>query len=387
METKNIVIFGAGQLGRKAFEHYGKDSIINIIDNSLDKIGGGMRGIPIISLSQFLEERTGNETILICATWKHTGEIIEQLTDCGITDYKIFTPQLFEDTDLVMNQYEQFEGTSEEVWNQQIIEDGRREQIREYVDDIKDKVPLFHEIEIETINRCNGICGFCPVNINKDIREEQFMDETLFFRIIGQLEELGFAGRFALFSNNEPLLDDRLISFSKYAREHLPDAQIHLFTNGTLLTLRKFLELIPYLDELIIDNYNQQLQLIPPVKKIKEYVEQVNDSALRKKVKILLRKPDEILSSRGGDAPNRNHVMDVSSETCALPFCQMVVRPSGEVSLCCNDPYGKVTLGNLNTETIQDVWYGEAYRKVRKKLLEGRGALDHCKNCDTFMTI
>jgi len=251
-----------------------------------------------------------------------------------------------------MNQYEQFEGTSEELWNNRIIEDGRREQIRKFVNDIKDQIPLFHEIEIETINRCNGVCGFCPVNINRDIRKEQFMDEHLFFKIIDELEQLCFAGRIALFSNNEPLLDDRLIPFSKYTREHLPDAQVHLFTNGTLLTIDRFLELIPYLDELIIDNYNQQLQMIPPVKKIKEYIEGVQDPILRKKVKILLRKPNEILSSRGGDAPNRKHIMDVTDETCALPFCQMIVRPSGKVSLCCNDPYGKNTLGDLNKETF-----------------------------------
>lgn len=384
---ENIVIFGAGQLGDMAIERYGKDNIVRIIDNSPNKVGSQRHGIPIIYLDQFLREKTGNEIILICATWKHTMEIMDQLSSCGITEYKVFTPQLFEDTDLVMNQYEQFEGTSEEVWDKQIIEDGRREYIRKFVDDIKDQIPLFHEIEIETINRCNGICGFCPVNINRDIRKEQFMEESLFFKIIGELEELGFAGRVALFSNNEPLLDDRLIPFSKYTREHLPDAQIHLFTNGTLLTLDKFLELIPYLDELIIDNYNQQLQFIPMVKEIKEYIEGIKDPTLRKKVKILLRKPNEILSSRGGDAPNRNHVMDVCNETCALPFCQMVVRPSGEVSLCCNDPYGKITLGNLNKETIREVWYGEDYREVRRKLLKGRENLEHCKNCDTFMTI
>ncbi len=383
----NIVIFGAGELGCKAIEKYGKENIIKIIDNNPQKVGGQLLGIEIISFPRFLREKRGNETILICATWKHTTEIVEQLGSSGIKDYKVFTPQLFEDTDLIMNQYEQFEGISEEVWNNRIVEDGRREQVRRFVNDIKDQVPLFHEIEIETINKCNGICEFCPVNINKDIREEQFMDERLFFKIINELEQLCFAGRIALFSNNEPLLDDRLIPFSKYTREHLPNAQIHLFTNGTLLTIDKFLELAPYLDELIIDNYNQQLQLIPPVKKIKDYIEESQDLVLRKKVKILLRKPNEILSSRGGDAPNRNQVINVTEETCALPFCQMVVRPSGKVSLCCNDPYGKSTLGNLNEETILEVWYGRKYEEVRKNILLGRGNIDHCKNCDTFMSI
>ena len=57
------------------------------------------------------------------------------------------------------------------------------------------------------------------------------------------------------------------------------------------------------MDELIIDNYNQQLQLTSSSKKIVEYCEKHEE--LRKKVTIVLRKPKEVLTNRGGDAPNR----------------------------------------------------------------------------------
>ena len=212
------------------------------------------------------------------------------------------------------------------------------------------------------------------------------MSWELFEKIINQLAEINYSGKLALFSNNEPFLDERIIEFSSYAREHLAKAKIHLFTNGTLLNLDIFLEIINYLDEIIIDNYNQQLQLIPSVKIIKEYVDSCGDDAIRKKVKILLRKPNEILTSRGGEAPNREKIIDVSEDTCALPFQQLIIRPSGKVSLCCNDPLGKETLGDLTKETILDVWFGEKYRKTREKIARGRKYLNHCKNCDTFIS-
>lgn len=383
----NLVIFGAGTLGHKAIEKYGADNIVAVIDNDQNKIGTIFDGFTIISLADFIKIRNGDEKIYICATQKHIEEMSRQLIQEGIDNYFVLNLQLFEDCDLIMNQYETFEGTSEQAWNDNIIEGKAREQVRNYVNENKDVIPLFHEIEIETINRCNGGCTFCPVNVKNDIRTERLMDENLFYKIINELKEINYMGRIALFSNNEPLLDKRIVIFSKYVRENLPKAQVHLFTNGTLLSLDLFTQLIPYLDELIIDNYNQQLELIPTVRTIKEYIEASQDDTLRKKVKILLRKPDEILSSRGGDAPNRNTVMDVHNENCALPYCQMVVRPSGKVSLCCNDPYGKMTLGNLNEDHILDVWYGTKYKQIREALNSGRGNLEHCKNCDTFMIV
>ena len=53
-----------------------------------------------------------------------------------------------------------------------------------------------------------------------------------------------YSGRLTTFSNNEPLLDDRIIEFNKYAKEHLPKARIHMYTNGTLFTPDKFKELV-----------------------------------------------------------------------------------------------------------------------------------------------
>jgi radical SAM protein with 4Fe4S-binding SPASM domain len=208
------------------------------------------------------------------------------------------------------------------------------------------------------------------------------MNEALFKKIIDELSDLNYSGEISLFSNNEPLMDDRVVKFHKYAREKLPNARLHMFTNGTLFTLPLFIELVQYLDELIIDNYQQELKLIKPVQIIKDYVEK--NPELRNKVTIALRKRDEILTSRGGDAPNRQEKLSFKGETCALPFEQMIIRPDGKVSLCCNDPIGKVTLGDVSKQSLVDVWYGEDYSKVRDMIVKGRENIEHCRYCDTF---
>lgn len=287
--------------------------------------------------------------------------------------------------ELIINKYEI---ESNECHTEEEINEKNRnrtdyfEAVNAYLAEVKDKAPLFKLVEIETINRCNGSCSFCPVNCKNDPREKHIMSEDLFYSIIKQLEDMKYTGRLSLFSNNEPFLDERIIVFSRFAREHLPYARIHMFTNGTLLTLEKFKEIIPYLDELIIDNYTQDLHLIKPVQEIKDYCE--NNPHLIQKVSVVLRKPNEILTSRGGAAPNRTEKESYPLIPCAFPFQQLIIRPTGEISLCCNDALGQYTMGDLTKESILDVWYGKKYIDIRKKIAEGRKNIKICQECDTF---
>jgi radical SAM protein with 4Fe4S-binding SPASM domain len=243
-------------------------------------------------------------------------------------------------------------------------------------------IQLPKSIEIETINRCNGLCSFCPINKNLDERDLTIMDENLFKKILSQLKEINYSGNIGLYSNNEPFLDKRIVRFIKMAKEALPNAYHFLFTNGTILTLENFVDVMDYLDLLIIDNYNDDLEMIAPVKKIYDYCLEHNE--YQKKVEIDLRLQNQILFSRGGEAKNRKRFNRMKS-SCVTPFNQMVIRPSGEVSLCCNDALGKMTLGNLNNESFLDVWYGEKYTKIREKFHQQKYArenLELCKNCD-----
>lgn len=260
-----------------------------------------------------------------------------------------------------------------------------RKYVNGYADQMGDaeEQPIFELIELETVNRCNGGCSFCAVNKNADTREFCQMSEDLFHKIIDELAELDYSYRLGLYSNNEPFLDEHIIEFAKYAREKLPKAFLEIYTNGTLLTLDKFLEIMPYLDSLKIDNYNQQLKLHKPVQKIYDYC--VANNVYVDKLRIYLRKIDEVLSTRGGSSPNAE-IKKTLNAGCILPFKQLVIRPDGKVSLCCGDALGQMTLGDLSQESIMEVWNGAAYRGIRKKLKEeGRAGLRLCKDCD--MTI
>lgn len=258
-------------------------------------------------------------------------------------------------------------------------------------------LPLFTKVEIETLNRCNHICPFCPVNRFIDPRPLAKMDEKLFKKIIDDLASIDYHGSIALFSNNEPLIDIRIYQFLKYAKKKLPHAFHYLYTNGTLLNLTKFLKLMKYLDHLHIDNYSDTMEIIPPIKPIAEYIKThpklTSDIKLpgergaltKPKVFISMRRQTERLTTRGGQSRNRGQIKPLKS-SCILPYTQLVIRPDGKISLCCNDTYGIMTLGDTNTQTVKEIWYGSAYLKVRQLIRKDRQEIPICKGCDTLAT-
>lgn len=241
---------------------------------------------------------------------------------------------------------------------------------------------FIEEIDIETINRCNGECSFCPVNRNIDTRKFHLMSEELFKNIIKQLHDIHYSGIICPFCNNEPLIDNRIFGFIEYIKRQAPRARIILNTNGTLLTTPKFNRLIPNLDLLIIDNYNDKLEMHPNIREIYDICK--DDPKYINKVQIMLRKQNEILTTRSGQATNRNKTRPLRSP-CIYPYMQMSVRSDGMVISCCNDALGKGIMGNLNTQSIIDVWNSKLYRDFRAEMLKGRRNLAVCRDCDSIV--
>ncbi len=256
--------------------------------------------------------------------------------------------------------------------------------MKEILMEYKEKSHPISSIEIETINRCNNDCSFCPVNRKSDTRPYHKMTDVMFYNIINQLEEMNYKGLINYFSNNEPLVDSRICDFIEYGHKKLPFATHALITNGLVLTNEMFDRLTKHLDRLLIDNYNDDMELYP---NIKNAIELYSNDDTECQVTVSYRKKNQVLDTRGGSAPNRiNDTTFVSC--CMLPFTQMIIRPDGKVSRCCQDALGNTTLGDLNVNTIDEIWNGKAYKALRNTMLtNGRGKLDYCKNCDIFGVI
>jgi hypothetical protein len=245
-----------------------------------------------------------------------------------------------------------------------------------------DTFPIFSQIQVETFSKCNGGCTFCPVNRFVDPRPSELMEEKLFYKIINELSEINYSGIFYFHMNNEPLLDKRIYQFVKDTRKIIPQATLSLWTNGTPLNIEKFRILTEYLDHLVIDNYSNELKLHSNIRAIKEFCEE--NPQYGKKVRIRLRLEDEVLDTRASRAPNRKPLKKQIKAPCLYTFKQIIIRPDGKISLCCNDALGDVTLGDASKQKLINIWRGKAFNDVRKILSVSRSGIDICEGCDTL---
>jgi len=273
--------------------------------------------------------------------------------------------------------------SDDESYSHQMIQKEKiaKEYIAHYSNNcIEEKsLKLFNKVEIETLNRCNNNCGFCPVSHNQNAWPLQYMSKELFDSIINQLAYLDYNGTLSLFSNNEPLLDDRLLMFAEFARKKLPKAYIYLYTNGILLTLKKLITLLKYIDHIHINNYNMDRSLIDPIQIVHQSLLEMDLPS--HKVTIHLRNINQVLSTRGGESPNKPIKAPITCG-CILPFSQLIIRPDGKVSFCCNDVLQRITLGDLAKENVIDVWHNELRFAHCNELLNTRKNHPLCKKCD-----
>lgn len=235
-------------------------------------------------------------------------------------------------------------------------------------------------ISIETINRCNSTCSFCPANRTSDRRPFAKMEEGLFYKIIQQLAEAEYNGYLNLYVNNEPFMDTRIEEWYQYAKENLPKAKMLLYTNGTLVTPDRFRKIIPYIDKMIINNYTENYKIhdniqdiITIVKSEKEYWD--------KDITVQIRFIQEILTNRAGGAPNKQKVKQ-GGKICIMPFTDFTIYPDGTVGLCCSDALEKTNLGNVNEKRIIEIWNSAEYRKLREMIGVNRDKYSFCKGCD-----
>lgn len=237
-------------------------------------------------------------------------------------------------------------------------------------------------VNLETINRCNSDCAFCTANKNAEKRPFQRMEKDLFYHIIDQLRDWGYKGHLTLYGNNEPWMDVNIVEFHRYCREQLPDCYIFMSTNGLLLTIDKVKEIKPYVNQLIINNYCENMKLHDNVKEIYDYVCAHPEEFADVEILIQMRYKKAVLTNRAGSAPNKKNSVKIIKETCLMPYTDMFIFPDGRMGICCCDNFEATTLADLRTTPLKEAWNSEEYKKLRQTIRKGRGDYSFCKYCD-----
>ena len=151
-------------------------------------------------------------------------------------------------------------------------------------------------------------------------------------------------------------------------------------------------------NEIEVNLYQSSLKTVIPKGLIKFENEVLKPLLNNKKVKVnntfkyknrnvryhkVLRKVNEILTTRGGTAPNMENIEKVYDGFCAYPFWQLNITADGRVAQCCADFYFDNVNLNCKQDNIYDIWRSKFFTNLRKDLLNGdRSKNNMCKKCD-----
>jgi hypothetical protein len=267
------------------------------------------------------------------------------------------------------------------------------------------------EVSIETYAKCNAACTFCPYTTLDRIGTK--MSDEMIERIIHELKDHPWPFIISPFKVNEPFLDKRLIPICRMINAELPKAHLRLFTNGSALTTKHIdevatLERVAHLwislneheadayhalmgldfartcrnldalhDKVEADEFHHPV-VVSKVREAKGLTER--DIAFREFVNarwplfgVHLIKRDGWL---GYVEPGSPEIPDAG---CGRWY-ELSIMATGKVSLCCMDGEGAFSIGDLNTQSLFEVYNGRAYRERRVKNLS-RAGISPCSTC------
>lgn len=271
----------------------------------------------------------------------------------------------------------------------------------------RERSPVLPEIvQIESTNICNAKCTFCPRDDME--RRQGVMDLALFTKIADECARLDIR-HVRMHNYGEAFLDRRLAEKIAYAKR-VGIAEVGVITNGSLLgpevaraTVEAGLDAINIsLDAAGKDTfestrlglkYDRVMANVEGLVRLKRemgrtrpklilsFVRQGNSAEEQAFIDRWSAIADKIhvteLHNWAGTIHARSHV----SFPCYRQWLTLTALWDGRVSLCCADFDGRVILGDLRTQSIEEIWNGDAYRRVRREHLDSGGP-SICRSCD-----
>ena len=287
---------------------------------------------------------------------------------------------------------------------------------------------------VDPVNTCNFQCTFCPTGdrelIKSTGRWQGRLDFDIYKKVIDDLADFDQPLKvLRLYKEGEPLLHTRFADMVRYAKASGHVQYIDTTTNGYLLTPDK---VGPILDagidriNISVDGMSSQQfwEFTKTRVDFDQFVDNIRKLYERKgDCEICIKIPGDILSEDDkmrffgtfGEIADRvfienfapcwptfdveeragiqitegiygNTIEEVS--TCPYIFYSMAVNTDGTVSLCFLDWARKLVIGDARTESLKDIWNGEAMHRHRIAHLRGCrkddptcaacGQLSHC---------
>lgn len=257
-------------------------------------------------------------------------------------------------------------------------------------------------IQFEGLSVCNARCTFCPGDSMTRKRGE--MSDELFHKIIQEGKALG-TKMFTPFLNGEPFLHSKIFEWLDYMQEQ--KVCTNLYTNGALLTKEKIDRLVKYnnIRHVVVSINAATKEMHKKITNLDNFDEIVENTRYLKS-----KAPFHVIASFVAVEENKhemkqfsamfkgyNHIgtyinwagykhdpIEANIIRGTRIFCHhlknMYVLWDGRVCLCCFDYDGRVILGDLNKQSIKEVWDNAVTIRDRHEKLDFDMPL--CRGCN-----
>jgi radical SAM protein with 4Fe4S-binding SPASM domain len=285
-------------------------------------------------------------------------------------------------------------------------------------------------LSIEPTTSCNLRCPECPSGLRNFTRATGALDMLLFKKIIDEtqthLQYLTF------YFQGEPYLNPKFLEMVAYASakkiytststnaHYLNDEQakqtvksgldrLIISIDGTTQEVYEQYRIGGQLDKVIegtqnIVKWKKELQSETPyiifqylvVKQNEHQIEDAQNLANELGVDELVLKTAQIYDYKNGsdlipeqaqysrykkNAAGQYEIKNNLDNQCWKMWHSAVITWDGNVVPCCFDKDAKYSMGNVQTESFQDIWKNDKYQAFRANLLQSRTSIDICTNC------
>lgn len=290
-------------------------------------------------------------------------------------------------------------------------------------------LPVFPKIiEFEVTNHCNFQCLMCKTGVGTSKRERGYMTDEVFHKAIKEVVENTVGeGILKFVGQGEPLMHPKIMEYIKSAKEN--GIIVHVTTNGSLLNETMMKELIDTkLDSIKFsfqginaegyktlrqkDDFEDLLEKIEKLYHLrgendfpyitigtsvtnekKEEIENFRSRCKKicDKVEIGITTLEFIDLNQVKSEKVKNELQKIQDEQnsvkkryvcCPQVYDTIAVRWNGDITACCADLDGVMTLGNILDSSIIQCWNSPLENKYRQILLKcDYEKLELCKDC------
>jgi radical SAM protein with 4Fe4S-binding SPASM domain len=261
--------------------------------------------------------------------------------------------------------------------------------------------------EIELVSDCNLRCTYCPRHYVNNLTG--YIVPELFYKLVDEISK--YPDRVvALHRRGESLMHPNFPELVRYTRGKF--AEVQLATNATCLNKPRMEAIIDSVDFLsfsidhpiLFDKTRVPAKYFSVEKSILKFLD-LNQGKVKTQVSMVQTdatppeyaeefkqiwngKVDRIRvyqeHSKGGvfgaiEAEKKRAMR----KPCVMPEYEMLIYCDGKTGRCNHDWDGP-PMGDVNVQTIHEIWHGEKYQELRRQHRELLFQDPVCKNCDSW---